>query len=110
MSREKDDLDLYLTGMGFEREVPFRGRSGKRRWRWDYARDCVAVEYHGIGVGHQSVRGTWRDHEKTTEGQLCGWIVVQCNVESVRDGRCYEWIDEALASESGCSNAGYCMI
>lgn len=89
-------LELYLLGLGFQAEVPFRGLTGKRKWRWDWARDKVAVEYHGLGGGHQSVRGTWRDHEKTTEGILCGYTVIQCNVDTVSKGRCYEWIDLAM--------------
>ena len=92
----KDDLHLYLTSLGFRAEVPFKGLSGKRRWRWDWALGAVAVEYHGIGVGHQSIRGSWRDHEKSTEGQLCGFTVIQCNVASVDDGRCHDWIAKAM--------------
>lgn len=102
----KDDLDLYLSHLGFEREIRFPGRSGRRRWRWDYLKGRVAVEYHGIGVGHQSIGGTWRDHEKVTEGQLCGFLVVQCNVESVRDGRCYEWVDAALEMAANSEGRG----
>ena len=112
MSREKEDLALYLAQLGFLPEVRFPGLAGNRRWRWDWATDtrpagpAVAVEYHGVvGVGrgttggHQSIRGTWNDHEKVTEGQLSGFTVIQCNVQSVRDGRCYGWIDRAIEQE-----------
>lgn len=92
----KDDITLYMHALGFPAEVPFKGLTGKRKWRWDWAAHGVAVEYHGIGVGHQGVAGSWRDHEKVTEGQLCGWIVIQCNAGSVRDGRCFNWIERAL--------------
>ena len=96
----KEDLHLYLTSLGFQAEVPFKGLTGKRKFRWDFAKDSVAVEYHGVvrngPGGHQSIAGTWRDHEKVTEGQLCGFTVIQCNVASVDDGRCFQWIDRAL--------------
>lgn len=92
----KDDITLYMHALGFVAEVPFKGLTGKRKWRWDWAKGTVAVEYHGIGVGHQSVKGTWRDHEKTTEGQLCGFTVIQCNAGSVKDGRCFDWIERAV--------------
>lgn len=96
MSRARDQLGAYLGAMGFAAEVPFKGVAGTRRWRWDWARGRVAVEYHGIGVGHQGIKGSWRDHRKVTEGQLCGWLVVQCNVESVDSGECLGWVEAAI--------------
>lgn len=98
MSRVRDDLGADLAMLGFEVEVPFRGLSGRRRWRWDWARveRLVAVEYDGIGVGHQSIGGTWRDAEKSNEGQLSGWLVIRCNAGTVEDGRCIEWVFLAL--------------
>lgn len=95
-SRLSDELHLYMTALGFEAEVPHRGLNGKRRWRWDWAKGRVAVEYHGVGVGHQGVAGSFRDHEKTTEGTLCGWIVIQCNRATVKSGKCQEWVELAL--------------
>lgn len=92
----KDELRLALEALGFAAEFPFRGLTGKRKWLWDWFLDDVAVEYHGIGVGHQGIRGSWRDHEKVTEGQLAGYTVIQCNVGSVSDGRCMRWVTLAL--------------
>ena len=97
--RPGEDLGVALQALGFVPEVPFPGLTGKRRWRWDWARGRVAVEYHGVGVGHQGVRGSFRDHEKTTEGVLAGWLVIQCNRSTVSSGRCLEWVDAALAQE-----------
>jgi len=95
-SRLSDELHLYLVALGFDTEVAHRGLNGKRRWRWDYAKGRVAVEYHGVGVGHQGVKGSFRDHEKTTEGVLCGWVVIQCNRSTVKSGKCHEWVELAL--------------
>jgi hypothetical protein len=98
-----DDFELWLGLTGFVAEVPFRGLNGKRRWRWDWARlgvnGGVAVEYHGRHSeqsGHTSVTGTRRDYAKTTEGQLCGFTVIQCCAETVENGECIGWIEMAL--------------
>lgn len=98
----KDELGMWLEGLGFVPEHPFRGRSGRRRWRFDFARPAdvggggVAVEYHGLGAHTSFVKGTFNDMEKVSEAQLMGWVVLQCNVESARDGRCQSWVDEAM--------------
>ena len=98
MSEVRDTLMWLLQLQGFALEVPFGGLSGRRRWRWDAAHEerMVAVEYQGKGAHTSYVQGTWRDMEKTTEGQLCGWTVILCNVASTRDGRCMAWIERAL--------------
>ncbi len=102
----KADLGIWLESMGFVPEHPFRGRSGTRRWRFDWALPAttsagtyagVAVEYHGQGAHTHFLAGTWRDHEKVTEAQLCGWLTVQCNAKTAEDGKCQDWIDAALA-------------
>jgi hypothetical protein len=97
MSRTRDAfLDWLVLVHGFALEVPFRGLSGKRRWRWDACKDQVAVEYHGQGAHTSYVAGTWRDQEKVTEGQLCGFVVLQCNAMTVREGTCHHWVERAL--------------
>lgn len=95
----KHTLGLWLCGLGFEPEYQFRGLSGKRRFRFDWADAAsrVAVEYDGRGVGHQSVSGTWADSEKSNEAQLCSWVLIRCNVETTRNGKCQSWIEAALA-------------
>lgn len=99
------DFALWLSLLGFEQEVPFTGLSGKRRYRWDFCRDWIAVEYHGFGRGkekgeerggHETRAGLTRDREKVTEGQLCGYTVIQCSAETIEDGRCQTWIETAL--------------
>lgn len=98
-TRTRDDfLAVLEREFGFAREVRFRGISGARQWRFDAAREDrkIAVEYHGQGAHTSHIAGAWRDHEKITEAQLCGWLVIQCNVESVRDGRCLAWVERAL--------------
>lgn len=98
----KNELGLWLESLGFVPEHPFRGRSGKRRFRFDWAlpADLVAVEYDGRGVGHQSVSGTWADADKSNEAALCGWLLIRCNVETARSGKCQEWIEEALEKKA----------
>lgn len=97
-------LDLLVRSYGFALEVPFRGLTGKRQWRFDAALPDrkIAVEYHGQGAHTAFVKGTWNDHEKLTEAQLCGWLVIQCNVKSVRDGRCLSWVGHALRETCPC--------
>lgn len=98
----KRDLGLWLEHLGFVPEVRFRGRSGTRRFRFDWAREDakVAVEYDGTGVGHQSVSGTWADAEKSNEATLCGWRLIRCNPMTTRTGTCQEWIEAALREAS----------
>lgn len=121
MSRQRDELGRDLALLGFAAEVPFKGLSGTRRWRWDWAIDerrcedigldsllCrqvrLAVEYQGIigaahghgDVGHASIAGMLRDHEKASEGQLCGWIVLLVNAKTVDNGKAMEWVRTAL--------------
>lgn len=106
-----DDFTLWLGLLGFAPEIPFGGVSGKRRWRWDFARSDVrvAVEYDGTGRGkgaeaarggHETRRGLVNDAEKSVEGQLCGWLVIRCHAPTIGDGRCHGWIESALALQN----------
>ena len=101
MSQTRDAL-LWLLKLekGFELEVPFRGVSGKRRFRFDAAHEArkVAVEYQGIGPGHQWASTQAVDHEKLNQAQLCGWLVIQCNAQSVNNGSCIEHIERAMGT------------
>jgi hypothetical protein len=98
----KQSLGLWLESLGFIPEYPFRGRSGKRRFRFDWAYwdntgpRRIAVEYDGAGVGHQSISGTWADSEKSNEAALCQWTLIRCNPMTTRTGKCQEWIEAAL--------------
>lgn len=99
-----DDFELWMGLNGFQREVGFRGLTGNRRWKWDFAITTtdggLAVEYqgrHSERSGHTSIRGTRRDYEKANEGQLCGFTVLQCCAETITSGECQEWVEMALA-------------
>lgn len=89
--------------LGFTTEVPFAGINGTRKWRWDAARaqEKIAVEYMGYGPGHTYRAGVDRDYRKTSEGQLLGWIVILCNTESVDDGMCLRYVEQALDQRKG---------
>ena len=101
-----DDFELWMGLTGFAREVRFRGLSGKRQFRFDFAHEDarLAVEYDGIGItgditakgGHQTQSGMTADHEKSNEAQLLGWRVLRCNRKTVDDGRCIRWVEIAL--------------
>lgn len=96
---------MWLESLGFLPEVRFPALSGKRRFEWDWCHDelNIAVEYQGKGVGHQGFAAVERDYEKTTEGQLCGFLVIQCSAVSARDGRCQRWVDLAIEQRSECA-------
>jgi hypothetical protein len=99
MSKTRDDLLMVLQhAYGMELEVPFKGISGTRRYRFDAAdrERRVAVEYQGIGRGHQWASEQAKDWEKLNEATLCGWTVILCSAEMVNNGRCREYIDRAL--------------
>lgn len=100
MSATRDGLLTVLKHVhGFELEVPFRGLSGRRRFRFDAALTDgrkLALEYMGIGRGHQWHNEQAMDHEKLTEAQLCGWRVIVCDAVSVNNGRCLAFVETAL--------------
>jgi hypothetical protein len=102
VSSTRDAL-LWLLKLekGFALEVPFRGLSGKRRFRFDAAHEDtrVAVDYHGWGYGtgaHMYREKQAGDHEKLNEAVLCGWVYLVCDARSVESGRCVEYVDAAL--------------
>lgn len=103
MSATRDRLLHYLVyGHGFVLEHPFRGLSGKRRWRFDAARPdrMVALEYAGIGPGHTWHKEQARDHEKQSEAALCGWVLIVCDAELVNSGRCMEFVERAIETDA----------
>jgi hypothetical protein len=99
MSKTRDSL-LWLLKLehGFTLEVPFKGLSGKRRFRFDAAHEekRVAVDYQGLGKGHQWADPQATDHEKINEAQLTGWTMILCSAVSVNNGRCMEYVERAL--------------
>jgi hypothetical protein len=104
MSSTRDDLLWWLTlHHGFTLEVPFKGLSGKRRFRWDAAREdlMIAVEYQGQGIGHNIAPNQASDHEKISEGTLCGWLVIVVDASSVNNGKAFDYITQALEVRRG---------
>jgi hypothetical protein len=102
VSTTRDSL-LWLLKLefGFALEVPFRGLSGKRRFRFDAAHEGkrVAVDYHGWGHGsgaHMYREKQAGDHEKANEAALCGWAYLVCDARSVDNGKCVEYVERAL--------------
>jgi hypothetical protein len=103
MSETRDSFLLWLQHEhGFALEVPFRGESEKRRWRFDAAREdlLLAVEYQGIGAGHQWSKEQARDHEKYNEAVLLGWAVMLVSAESVNNGTAMGFIDRFMTRVS----------
>lgn len=103
-----DDFELWMGLHGFSREVRFRGATGKRQYRWDFAREDmqIAVEYDGLGRGkedsgerggHETRSGLMRDAAKSNEAQLLGWKVIRCHAPTIEDGSCMVWVEDALA-------------
>jgi hypothetical protein len=104
MSQTRDNLLTVLKTLhGFELEVPFTGLSGRRRWRFDAALTDgrrVALEYQGIGRGHQWHKEQAKDHEKQSEAALCGWTLIVCDAELVNNGKCLQFVEMALRGET----------
>lgn len=72
-----------------------------RRWRFDYAFPDIklAVEYEGIFSGksrHTTLKGYDGDAEKYNEAVLLGWRVLRVTALSLRDGRAFRQIEQAL--------------
>lgn len=101
-----DDFTLWLGLHGFAAEVPFRGLSGTRRWRFDFAlpERMIALEYDGLGRGddqsarggHETRAGLVRDARKGNEAQLCGWTLIRCHATTIESGECQAWVEAAL--------------
>ena len=60
----------------------------------------LAVASDVKSVVNQSVCGTWMDAEKINEAQPCGWMLIRCNTKTVENGKCIQWIENALKGES----------
>lgn len=104
-SPARERLLRELDALGFVREVPFRGLSGKRRFRFDAAlldgdgeRIVIGVDYHGFGAsGAHQYRGKQAgDHEKVSEAALCGLTYIVCDAISVGSGKCQAYVKQAM--------------
>lgn len=72
-----------------------------RKWRWDYAfvKPKIAVEVHGstwAAGRHTRGGGFAADREKMVEGQLLGWLVIECTYQQIESGQLWDWLDRAM--------------
>ncbi len=95
----KQDLDLYLDALGFEREYRF---VPGRKFAADYRRGSLLVEYEG-GVfaggdagGHRAMGRYLRDIEKYSLAAVHGFTVIRVTAKHVESGEAFAWIDRAL--------------
>lgn len=90
----------YLEGTWLP-EHPFAGVTGDRKYRFDFAwpEKMLAIEYQGIGRGHQWANEQAKDWCKLTEAQLCGWLVIVCSAATINDGRFGALLDRAVELE-----------
>lgn len=84
-----------------ETEYPFRGTSGKRRWRFDFAwpPEALALEVEGgtwTGGRHTRAKGFANDCQKYNEAMLEGWRVLRVTGDQIRSGQAVLWVMEAL--------------
>jgi hypothetical protein len=38
--------------------------------------------------------------EKINEAQLCLWMLIRCNTKTVENGKCIQWVENALKGET----------
>jgi hypothetical protein len=99
MSGTRDQFFLWATRTyDFVREVPFGGLAGNRKWRFDLALPTrkLAVEYQGLGPGHQWAGPQAADYEKWSEAALLGWTLILCNATLVNNAKCLQLIEWAI--------------
>jgi len=98
-------------------EHPFRGLSGKRKWRFDLAwpdrQPPVAVEVQGGtwlkgGGRHNRAAGYERDCHKLSQASICGWKLVWATTAMCFDGTAIGYIERALeeAEDDVCGGSG----
>lgn len=81
----------------------FKGVCGTRAYRFDWAwpEAMIAIEYQGIGRGHQWAKEQAKDWCKLTEAQICGWLVILCSAATINDGRFAALLDHAVTLDRG---------
>ncbi len=97
----KQDLDIYLDALGFEREYAF---VPGRRFKADFRKESVLVEYEG-GVfsgagGHRATGRYLRDVTKYNLAAIYGFRVIRVTAKHVENGEAFTWIDRALQEAS----------
>lgn len=93
----KQELDLYLGALGFERESAF---VPGRRFKADFRKGTLLLEYEG-GVfggagGHRATGRYLRDVEKYNLAAIHGFRVIRVTAKHVENGEAFTWIDMAL--------------
>ena len=97
-------VQLEQAGILFEREYKFHP---DRKWRADFKvyrdirlwRNPVLVEIDGgayVNGRHSRGTGVEADCEKTSAAAILGYRVIRATPRQVEDGRCLEWIRQAL--------------
>lgn len=68
---------------------------GERKWRFDVAfpSQRLAIEFDGMGFGHQSTKGIRLNHEKQNEAVAMGWRVMRIDSHSMSMKRMPDFID-----------------
>lgn len=84
-----------------EREYPFGGIGGGRKWRFDMAwpGDRVALEVQGGGWvhgRHTQPKGFENDCEKASHAAACGWRLLLVTARMIQDGRAVRLVILAL--------------
>ena len=98
-------VQLEQAGIPFEREYRF---APPRKWRADFKVWSpefvypILVEIDGggyIGGRHSRGAGIEKDCEKTSAAAIHHFRVIRATPKQVEDGRCLQWIKEALGLE-----------
>jgi len=100
------EAQLSQAGIPFEREYRFHP---ERKWRADFrcrvashvvdGLDWVLVEIDGgayVNGRHSRGAGVEADAEKQSAAAILGYRVIRATPRQVEDGRCLEWIQQAL--------------
>lgn len=96
------DADLRRRGITAQkREYPFKGLSGDRRYRFDFAfpTEKVAVEVQGgiwSGGRHTRGKGFEEERSKSAQAQILGWKYIEVTPSMIRSGEAVDLIEQAL--------------
>lgn len=98
-SDPRQDLELYLSALGFEKEYRFLP---DRKFRADFRLGTLLVEYEG-GVfaggdagGHRGLGRFLKDAEKYNLAAISGFRVIRVTAKHVESGEAFGWIEKAM--------------
>ena len=95
-------FNLRAEGLaGFVEEHPFKGLSGKRRYRFDLAfvDEKVAIEVQGgvfSGGRHTRGKGFSDERSKSAQAQILGWKYIEVTPAMIRSGEAVDLVKRAL--------------